>query len=225
MRRAAVWVAIVCAGMASGQEPKPVLRVIPGALVFDCRAGASDGKQGLAVSLSVGSLVFTASTSAGWISVEPAGGTAGKAPATLQVGVQCGATQGGSQSASVLVAAAGSENGAVTVPVRVQTRAAAELQVLNGYVALTVQAGMGGAASQPVSLGSTTGEPVAFQATATAFGGNWLSVSPTSGTAPGSVNVTANVSGLAPGSYSGTVTVSGGGRAGSIAVTLTVTPP
>lgn len=224
MKPAAVWLNLCCLGALTAQDTKPVLRVSPAVLVFDCSGGESGGKQNLAISLSEGSLAFTASTSTGWISIEPSGGTAARVPAPLAVGVQCVAAQAGSQSGTVVVAAAGTANGAVIVPVRVQTKAVAELRVLNAYVALTGRAGMGGVATQSISLGSSTGEPVAFQATASAYGGNWLSISPTSGSAPSALNVIANLSGLAPGNYSGTVVVTwGGGKSAGIAVTLTVT--
>jgi hypothetical protein len=225
MKTAAVWLSLCCLRAVTAQETKPVLRVSPAALVFDCSGGESGSKQSLAISVSTGSLAFTASTATGWISVEPSGGTAAQVPAPVTVGVQCAGAQERSLSGSVTVAAAGTANGAVSVPVRVQTKVVAELRVLNAYIALTGRAGMGGVASQTISLGSSTGEPVAFQATASGYGGNWLSISPTSGSAPSALNVTANLSGLAPGNYSGTVVVTwGGGRSAGVAVTLTVTP-
>jgi hypothetical protein len=55
---------------------------------------------------------------------------------------------------------------------------------------------------------------------------DWLSESPTSGTAPGSVSVTASTAGLAAGTHTATITVDGGTAQGSpatIPVTLTVT--
>lgn len=224
MNAAAAWLSFMGLGSLLGQEPKPVLRVSPPVLVFDCSGGEGGVKQSLAISVSAGSLAFTASTAAGWISVEPSGGTAAQVPAPVTVGVVCAAAQAGSQSGSVVLAAAGTANGAVTVPIRVQTKAVAELRVLNSYVALTGRTGMGGMATQSISLGSSTGEPVAFQAMASAYGGNWLSVSPTSGSAPAALNVTANLAGLAAGNYSGTVVVTwGGGKSAGVAVTLTVT--
>ena len=57
-------------------------------------------------------------------------------------------------------------------------------------------------------------------------GTNWLSVTPTSGTTPASLSITANGANLAPGTYSGNVVVTSPNAANSpstIAVTLTVT--
>jgi hypothetical protein len=54
----------------------------------------------------------------------------------------------------------------------------------------------------------------------------WLSVSPTSGSAPATLSVQPNISGLAAGTYTGTITVTpNAGQAQTISVTLTVTGP
>ena len=57
---------------------------------------------------------------------------------------------------------------------------------------------------------------------ATGIGGNWLSVTPTSGTTPVSLSINFSAGGLAPAVYTGTVTVQGGGGQAVIAVSLTV---
>ncbi len=61
----------------------------------------------------------------------------------------------------------------------------------------------------------------------TATGGNWLSVSPATGSTPLTLAVTANPAGLANGTYKGTVTLTGAGAGNSplaVPVTLTVGP-
>ena len=62
---------------------------------------------------------------------------------------------------------------------------------------------------------------------ATESGGDWLSVSPTSGSVPGTISVTVDVASLAPETYRGTVTVEAPLAAPAmqtVAVELTVTP-
>jgi uncharacterized protein (TIGR03437 family) len=86
--------------------------------------------------------------------------------------------------------------------------------------------------SQTFTLaGSPQGESVSFTASSsTTSGGNWLSVTPASGTAPSVLTVTANPTGLAAGVYYGSITVtplatrfhSAGARV-SIRVALTAT--
>jgi uncharacterized protein (TIGR03437 family) len=76
-----------------------------------------------------------------------------------------------------------------------------------------------------VTVSGTAGS--AFTATASSAG-NWLSVSPTSGTVPGTLSVSVNPAGLSANTYTGTITISGtGGASGTttVTVTLTVTAP
>ena len=80
-------------------------------------------------------------------------------------------------------------------------------------------------AAQTLSVTSTNGS-VSFTAlAAVTSGGNWLSVTPTSGSTNASLQVSANLSGLAVGSYAGSITVTAAGASGSpavIPVSLTV---
>src|SRR5580700_5397712 len=78
-------------------------------------------------------------------------------------------------------------------------------------------------ASQQLGI-SSSGAALTFTAAATSTG-NWLSVSPTSGTTPASLTVSVNTSGLAVGSYSGAVTVTDASAGNSplvVPVTLTI---
>ncbi len=78
--------------------------------------------------------------------------------------------------------------------------------------------------SQTLSISNTGGGTLTWTASSNA---TWLSVSPTSGTAPSSATVSVTTAGLAAGSYSGTITVSASGVSNSpqtAAVSLTVTP-
>jgi len=93
---------------------------------------------------------------------------------------------------------------------------------------LTFNAPEGGAQPNPqtLSISSPDGSPVPFTAAAsTTSGGNWLSVSPVSGTTGASVTVSVATSGLAPGIYAGAITIAGTGAASPllvVGVTLTV---
>jgi large repetitive protein len=75
-------------------------------------------------------------------------------------------------------------------------------------------------AAQTVAISSSTALSYSLATSAT-----WLSVSPNSGSTPGSVSVSVNPSGLTPGSYSGSVTVTATGASNStitVPVSLTV---
>jgi hypothetical protein len=68
-----------------------------------------------------------------------------------------------------------------------------------------------GSAPLPATLqvsGSVSGSAFSVT-TATQTGGNWLSVTPTTGLTPSTVSVLASPAGLPPGNYSGSVTVTG----------------
>jgi hypothetical protein len=60
---------------------------------------------------------------------------------------------------------------------------------------------------------------------ASATSAPWLAISPASGTAPTTANVTVSIAGLAAGTYTGQVTISSSGASASIPVTLTLMRP
>src|SRR5262249_37290589 len=72
---------------------------------------------------------------------------------------------------------------------------------------------------------SISGAALTFTTKALTESGNWLAVSPASGTTPGNLSVSVNPSGLAAGTYRGAITITPSGATASlqsIAVTLTV---
>jgi uncharacterized protein (TIGR03437 family) len=94
-----------------------------------------------------------------------------------------------------------------------------------GSLSFAFAAGGTAPASQSISV-SSTGAALSFTAAASESSGNWLSVSPTSGTTPATLAVSVNSAGLGVGTYPGTITVTptgSGASALTAAVTLTVT--
>ena len=98
-----------------------------------------------------------------------------------------------------------------------------------GFIAtpssLSFSATTGGAApaSQSVNI-TSSGAALSFTASASSTG-NWLSVTPTSGTTPATLSASANTSGLGAGTYTGTITLTPSGAGNSplaISVTLTI---
>jgi hypothetical protein len=81
----------------------------------------------------------------------------------------------------------------------------------------------------PLNAGSSTGAPIPFTAgTATLQGGNWLTLSSSSGTAPSSMTISVNPTGLIPGIYNAVVTLTGAqpdNGTVSLPVSLTVSAP
>ncbi len=89
-------------------------------------------------------------------------------------------------------------------------------------MSFTATAGGANPANQSLSITNTGGGTLNWTASDNAA---WLSVSPTSGTAPSTVTVSVNIAGLAAGTYSGTITISATGATNTpvnVPVTLTV---
>jgi uncharacterized protein (TIGR03437 family) len=177
------------------------------------QAPASGGTLTVGIQTTA-SCPWTVSSLPGWITVSGASSGAGSATVSLVVSPNLGAPL----SATMLIA-----NLLVTVTQAVATVTASPASLSFAYQA-------GGNIPTPASItvtGSANG--LRFSATATALsGGNWLSVSPSSGVTPGSVSVSVYPSGLTANTYNGTVVVGGaGGATGltTINVALMVTAP
>ncbi|MCX6606877.1 MAG: IPT/TIG domain-containing protein [Acidobacteria bacterium] len=169
--------------------------VAPTSLSFDA--------ANLVRSLTLGSSspqAFTAVASASWLTVSPGSGTV---PGTVTVMANPAGLAPGSYSGSVTI------NG-VVVPVSLTVAAAPVLTVAPTSLSFD-----GANLVRTLTLGSSS--PQAFTAVASV---SWLTVSPSSGTAPGTVTVTANPAGLTAGVSSALINVSGI----SVPVSLTITP-
>ncbi|MGA2590613.1 MAG: hypothetical protein ABSH32_11900 [Bryobacteraceae bacterium] len=92
-------------------------------------------------------------------------------------------------------------------------------------ITFSYQSGGSQPLAQVLSIASS-GAAVSFTATAsTTSGGNWLSVSPASGSTPGSLSVSVDTAGLSPNTYSGSIIITSAGAANSpvnVPVTLVV---
>ncbi len=88
----------------------------------------------------------------------------------------------------------------------------------------TATAGGSNPASQTLNITNTGGGTLNWTASSNQ---SWLSIAPTSGTAPSSPSVSVNISGLVAGTYNGAITVSAAGATNTpvtVPVTLTVNP-
>ncbi|MEW6130033.1 MAG: S8 family serine peptidase [Acidobacteriota bacterium] len=91
-------------------------------------------------------------------------------------------------------------------------------------LSFTATAGGANPANQSLSITNTGGGTLNWTASSNQ---TWLSVSPTSGTAPSTATVSVNITGLAAGTYNGAITISATGATNtplSVPVTLTVNP-
>ena len=185
------------------------LTVSPATMVFDAVAGAAaPAAKSFSVVSTGAAMTYTAVSNAGWLTVLPVTGTT---PGTHSAAVNPAGMAVGSYAGTVTLTAAGAAPQAIAVTLNV-----APPQISVAPAALVFD----GAGTRSVTV-STTGAALPFTASSSA---GWLTASPVSGTAPGTLTVTANPAGLAPGTYTGAITVAAtGSPAKTVAVTLLVT--
>ncbi|MBI3681783.1 MAG: hypothetical protein HY235_15495 [Acidobacteria bacterium] len=165
-------------------------------------------------------LVTATTTTPGvnWLVVPPTGNTSGTlAPfsATIPVGVNPGALTAGSYQGTITVNVTGL--GTVTVQVTLNITAGAPGALNPNQLSFTFQTGGSNPPVQLVQMSTQGGQQVSFTAAATSTG-NWLQVTPQSGSAPGFVAVSVNPANLTPANYSGTVNITLAGASTPIAL-------
>lgn len=167
-----------------------------------------------------GTLSWSATTSASWLSVSPAAGTA---PSTLSLLVSPAGLSAGTYTGSLQISAAGASNSPVSVAVTLTVaQAAAALAVSPQAITFNYLTGSATPAAQGVSITNSGGGTLTWSATASA---PWLSIAPASGTAPSTLSVLVSPAGLSAGAYTGTVRISAADASNSpasVTVTLTV---
>jgi len=205
------------------------ISVSPSSLTFSSQAsGANPAAQTFNVTSSPSSGVaytVTAATTTGgnWLTATASGTT----PGTVSVSINNSGLANGTYNGTVTVAAPGSASQTVTVTLTITPPASLTLSPTT----LTFNTTVGGPApqAQTVSVSASGNAAVPYSAAATtSSGGNWLSVSPASGTTPGTVTASVNPSGLTVGSYTGTITITSSGASNSpqtVTVNLTVSNP
>ena len=185
--------------------------------------------QQLSITSASGAVSFTIFSNANnpqWLKVN--GGTAfnGTTPATVTVTADPTGLNPNTYTSSLSVFGAGSST-AVTVPV---TFTVSTIGVNPSSITFPSYT-QGGTVPPPQSI-TLSGPPGSYTATpATQSGGQWLSVTPTSGNVPGAVTATVNaavLTGLATGVYQGSITITPVGTANNtpivVPVSLTVLP-
>ncbi len=209
----------------------PEIAVSPATLFFT-QAQGSTILTGQQLSITSGnSLPFNwtveVSTSAGgaWLNVSR---TSGSAPATVVVTVDSSRLGPGTYRGAITIKSTDTSNSPQTVDVVLTVTGAAGAVLGISQQFLSFQGVQGGAnpAPQPVTISNTGSGTLSWSASAeTSNGGPWLKISPTLGTAPSVLNISADITGLAQGVYQGRVIVRNltGTEGLSISVVLLVT--
>jgi uncharacterized protein (TIGR03437 family) len=198
---------------ASSSSPSSSLTVPTTPLTFNYTIGGNaPAAQAVNVSGPSGTSFTTSTGGAAWLSATSGGTT----PATVSISVNTTGLAAATYTGAVTVTAAGVSGSPATIPV---TLIVASASTSNGTLTASPSSlnfsysiGNPAPATQSITVGGTSGSSF----TATASGGTWLSVSPSSGITPGFVSVSVNPSGLTAATYNGTVTIAASGATSQV---------
>jgi uncharacterized protein (TIGR03437 family) len=210
---------------------------LPTSISFNSVSSNQPGQQGPSQTVTVTStgeavtytVVASTTTPAGfnWLVVgTPSGAASSTVPSSFIVAANPTGLQPGVYTGSLLVHPSNG-NPDVTIPVT-YTVTAGNLTVSPATLNFTQAAGGPPSPAQNVTV-STSGSPLNFSVlTNVSTSVNWLTVSPTAGTTPGTIAVSASAGSLQPGNYTGTVTIASpnaGNSPQTVTVNLTVGQP
>jgi hypothetical protein len=206
-------------GAFSLNSTTQILSVSPTTVSFSAAQGGSNPSAATVNVANTGSgtLNFTAASDSAWLSVNPGSGTA---PQALQVAANISGLSQGTFTGHITVTSTGAQGSPATVTVTLTITAPQPiLSVSPTSVSFTGTQGGSNPAAATVNVANAGAGTLNFTA---ASDSAWLTVAPTSGTAPKAVKLTAKLAGLAQGTYTGHVTITAAGAQGSPA-TVTAT--
>jgi uncharacterized protein (TIGR03437 family) len=232
-RTARVFLRFVGQPSSTGAASTPnqaAVQISPQAVEFSAPVGgpASPASIPVQIASKISGLTFTASgaTARGgnWLNLSPAGGSV---PGSITVTASATGLAAGLYTGVINIKVQGSvsEQRVVAVTLRVGTQGETPRFTLQpGTVVFQAVSGGPSPAPAQVTLGARGATSIPFSATlSTSGGGNWLSSSPVSGTAPATITVNAaNLAGLSPGVYSGAIVFQATGSTGALPATLNV---
>jgi len=194
------------------KNPTPTIALSPQYMTFQADQGTIPAAQTLTINNSdTGDLAWDAraTTSGGgnWLSVSPA---SGNAPSTASVSVNLAGVPPGTYYGTVTISSGSADvtNTPQTVSVTLTVASVTPaIGVTASSLSFAADAGTNPLA-QSFTVNNTGSGSLSWTATATtASGGAWLSITPASGSAGTSVQVTVSSAALAIGAYSGTITI------------------
>jgi hypothetical protein len=202
---------------------QPTLTAAPAQLSFRARTGGPAASQTLTVS-GTADLAYTVAATAqagNWLTAIPSNGSL---PGAITVTANPAGLTAGTHTGSVLVTSSGQPQ---TIPVTLTVVQETGLASFVPNVGVSLAYNIGEAALSVATVSLVAAQDVAFTLSPfTTSGTNWLTVTPTSGTAGTQlqqVSITINPIGLPAGTHSGQIqTVAGGQLLATLPVTLTV---
>lgn len=205
--------------------PTPTIGLSATTLSFSAvQGGSNPANKTISISNSgSGTLSWTATENANWLSLSPASGTGA---GTISVAVNTSGLSVGTVSTPITITASGATNTPQTVTVSLTMTAAAippAIGVTPGSLTFTAQQGGGNPTPQSLAIRNTGGGTLTWTVSNNAA---WLSHSPTSGTGNGVVTISPITGGLATGTYNGIVTLyAAGSSTVNVPITFTITAP
>jgi uncharacterized protein (TIGR03437 family) len=183
--------------------------------------GAAPATQTVSVTNSGGgTLTWSATSGASWLTVSPASGTGS---GTLTLGINTAGLAAQTYNGAITVTASGAANSPQTIAVTLTVSAAApSISLSASKASFSYTLGGSAPASQTVAVTNAGGGAFSWSATS---GASWLTVSPASGTGSGTLTLGINPAGLSAQTYNGAITIAAAGATNNpqaIAVTLTV---
>jgi uncharacterized protein (TIGR03437 family) len=220
--------ATLCCFDTLDAQTNPIVAT-PQELTFNTQTGVATPPQTILLSSASGgaNVTVTAYSPTGWLAVTPQSGTT---PLVVTVSIGAGAPTSGVSEGFINILS-GLTN--ISVPVTLNansTGVASPISATPNSLSFVFPAGSTAAASQNVALSSSSSSVTNYTATTiTNSGTPWLSVSPTAGGLPGSVQVTVNPVDLlaSPGSFDAVVAINAPGTNGitiPVLVTIQGTP-
>ena len=195
------------------KNPTPTIALSPQSMTFQADQGTSPAAQTLTISNSdTGDLAWDAqaTTSGGggnWLSVSPA---SGNAPSTASVKVNLAGVLPGTYTGTITIASSSESvtNSGLTVSVTLTVASVTPIiGVTASSLSFAADAGSNPLA-QSFTVNNTGSGSLTWTASfSTSSGGNWLSITPTSGSSGTNLQVTVTSATLAVGAYSGTITI------------------
>lgn len=208
----------------------PAVSVSPASFSFSGKAGgAMTAPKQLTISSAVPGMAFTVSASQGadWLVISVSNGST---PQVIDIRADPSNLTAGAYQATLTVGALNGSPVVTDLKVTFQVGAGTnpQLAVDTSSLTFTFPKQPGSTLTQQLHVqNSGTGSLAFSAAVTTATGGNWLSITPQSGSAtpnaPGVLAVTANPAGLTSGTYTGTAIVSSSSTGQNVSVPVTMT--
>jgi len=193
-------------------------------LSFQAVQGGTDpAAQPVAISSQNGvTLTWQATNSQSWLSLSLAQ-SSGTTPALLEASVDIDGLGLGSYTDTITITASGALSSPRLIQVSLQVTAPPPVLAV-APESLSFEAIQGGGDPAPQSLNLSNSGSGTLQWIATSYDG-WLQVSPTSGSGPATLSLSANINGLAAGAYQGYVQIFSNGGSQPVPVSLLVSAP